>query len=206
MMLSKPHIFSTLIGSGYFVGVGLPILLISVGGVGCLVMAVPAVSLILLALSMAVSIELYFLIVGVSTRGIQSQGRFSPSHVLRHVQNASHILMIASVLFPLWIMGILIVRLFKPPHVEVNLVFITAVLMILINGAAAILLQSTTCRNKHFESRFGLFKKLLIPSCIALMGGVTAMLLDAGLLIDDIGALLIMGWFMYSARLEDLGI
>lgn len=205
-MLAKPHAWLNLFGPGHFTGLGLPVLLIVIGCLSSLAAAVPAYSLVLLALAMATVIELFFILARVFTQRIQSAKRFSAAHVLRFVRHASHILSIISIMFPLWIVGVLFLRLFQPPEVETKLVLVFAASMLAVNCVAAFLLESTIYRHGHFASRFGLFKKLLIPSCIALIGGTTATLIDADLLVDDIGALLIMGWFMSSARLEDLGV
>lgn len=205
-MLAKPHAWSNLFGPGHFIGVGLPILLIMVAAVGSLIAAISAASLILVALAMALATELYFIVVRVLARSMQSQGRFSPTHILHYVHTSSHLLLVASIIFPLWMLGLLFIRLFQPSHVEIELILIAAGSISLVNGIAAYLLENTICRSRHFGSRAGLLKRLLIPSGIALGGGIVAFLTDTELVVDDVGALLIMGWFMSSMRPDDLGV
>jgi Co/Zn/Cd efflux system component len=205
-MLAKPHAWSNLFGPGQFIGVGLPFLLIMAAGMSSFIASITSASLMLIALAMALATELYFIFVWVFARGVRSQGRFSPTHVLNYVHASSPLLLVASIIFPIWILGLLFIRLFRPAHVETNLIIIVAGSTFLVNGIAAILMEKTICRSRHFRSRSGLLKRLLTPSVIALGGGIFAIFTDIELIIDDIGALMIMVWFMSSMRPEDLGV
>lgn len=205
-MLAKPHAWLNLFGPGHFIGVGLPILLIMAAGVGSFIASITSASLMLIALAMALATELYFIFVWVFARGVRSQGRFSPTHVLNYVHASSPLLLVASIIFPIWILGLLFMRLIQPAHIEVNLILIVAGSVFLVNGIAASVMENAICRTRHFRSRVGLLKRLLVPSGIAFGGGILAILIDSVLVTDDIGALLIMAWFMSSMRPEDLGV
>ncbi len=205
-MLAKSYAWSNLFGPGHFIRVGLPILLIMVAAIGALISAITADSLTLVALAMALGIQLHFIVVSVFAQGIRSQGRFSPTHILKFVRASSHLLLVAAIIFQLWILGLLFIRLFQPSHIEIDLLLITAASISLVNGIAAYLLENKICSTRYFRSRAGLLKTLLTPSGIAFAVGVIATLTDKRLIVDDIGALLIMCWFMSSIRSDNISM